>query len=310
MLQQEIPHELAVIDIDDDPDLQAMYGGKVPLLQVGPYTLEAPFTLDQLRWKLMAARDGHAQRSMDLGNIYLHKEERRRMLSRGERLSYWISQRYLLLLNLLIFLYVGLPFLAPVLMQAGLPGLARPIYAAYSITCHQLAYRSWFLFGEQPVYPRQAAGLEHMLSYAEATGLNEYDIYQARSYIGNEQVGYKVAYCQRDVAIYAAMLLFGLIYALSGHRIPPLSALLWLLLGMVPVGLDGMSQLLSQLPNWPFWAYRESTPLMRTLTGGLFGFTTAWFGFPLVEETMEETRLLLVTKIARIRASEKETRRR
>ena len=306
-LQKEIPHELAIVDVDSDPSLGAIYGDKVPMIKAGPYTVEAPFDLKQLRWKLMAARDGHAQRTQDLGRLYLRKEERRRMLTAGERLSYWISNRYLLLLNLLIFLYVGLPFLAPVLMKAGLPKLAKPIYAVYSVACHQLAFRSWFLFGEQAAYPRQAAGMEGLISYGEATGLNEQDIYQARNYIGNETIGYKVDYCQRDVAIYAAMFLFGLIYGISGRRIPPLAMWLWVLMGMVPAGIDGMSQLLSQLPHWPFWAYRESTPLLRTLTGGLFGFATAWFGYPLVEETMEETRALLAIKIARIKSSEKES---
>jgi hypothetical protein len=35
------------------------------------------------------------------------------------------------------------------------------------------------------------------------------------------------------------------------------------------------------------------------LTGGLFGLTTAWFGFPVIEETMEETRQILAAKRAR-----------
>jgi hypothetical protein len=38
---------------------------------------------------------------------------------------------------------------------------------------------------------------------------------------------------------------------------------------------------------------------MRTLTGFLFGFTTAWFGYPLVEETMADTRRYLEEKFAR-----------
>jgi hypothetical protein len=46
--------------------------------------------------------------------------------------------------------------------------------------------------------------------------------------------------------------------------------------------------------------YRESTPFLRTLTGGLFGLTTAWFGYPYVEETMRDARELLTTKITRI----------
>jgi uncharacterized membrane protein len=185
-------------------------------------------------------------------------------------------------------------------MHVGLPGLAKPIYTVYSATCHQLAFRSWFLFGDQVVYPREAANVEGLDTFGNVTGINENALLDARRFIGDEQIGYKVAFCERDVAIYAAILLFGLLYAASKERIPALPWYLWFLIGWAPIGLDGFSQLLSQLPNWSFWAYRESTPFLRTLTGGLFGFTTAWFGYPLLKETFEETRVLLATKIARL----------
>jgi uncharacterized membrane protein len=306
-LQVEIPHNLVVVDVDTDPDLQAAFGERVPVVNSGPFTVDPPFGLKELRWKLMAARDWHIQQAEDFGEQYLKKVDRRQVLTTGERLSYWLTKHFLFLLNFLIFVYVGLPFMAPVFMHAGLPVLAKPIYAAYSITCHQLSFRSWFLYGEQPAYPRQAAGVKDWLSYGQATGLNEGDLLTARKFVGNDDVGYKVAYCERDVAIYAAMLLFGLLYALFGRRIPPLPWYLWVLIGMVPIGLDGLSQLISQLPGWTLWAYRESTPLMRTLTGGLFGFTTAWFGFPLFEETMQDTRLYLASKIARLAAENDQT---
>ena len=67
----------------------------------------------------------------------------------------------------------------------------------------------------------------------------------------------------------------------------------------MPIGLDGLSQLFSQ-PPFNFWAFRESTPYVRVLTGALFGFATAWFGYPLVEETMAETRQIMAAKWARI----------
>jgi uncharacterized membrane protein len=187
-------------------------------------------------------------------------------------------------------------------MNAGMPALARPIYSVYGAVCHQMAFRSWFLFGDQPVYPRQAAGVEGFTTYGEATGLNEEDLLEARRFIGNEEVGYKVAYCERDVAIYGAMLLFGLVFVVSGRRIPSLPWYGWVLIGIAPIGIDGFSQLLSQIPGWPFWDYRESTPLLRTLTGGLFGFSTAWFGFPLIEESMAETRVNFAAKKARLDA--------
>ena len=123
----------------------------------------------------------------------------------------------------------------------------------------------------------------------------------ARQFIGNATLGYKVAVCERCVAIYAAIVLFGLIYGMMKRRIPSLHWMLWFLIGIVPIGIDGFYQLLSQF-NWPWLAtylpYYESTPFMRVLTGGLFGFMTAWFAFPSIEESMKDTREVLIKKFA------------
>ena len=75
-----------------------------------------------------------------------------------DRIFYTLARRWLLFFNLALAIYVGLPMLAPVLMNAGLTGPANIIYRAYSPMCHQLASRSFFLFGEQPAYPRAIAG--------------------------------------------------------------------------------------------------------------------------------------------------------
>lgn len=300
-LQEDFPHEIKLVDIDEEESLKAAYKDKIPVVAVGPYTLDAPFDRKKLKMTLSAAQDSIAGKKEFGGKKYRKREERRQLLTTGDRISYWFSRNYLKALNGFIFLYVGLPFLAPILMNAGLTGLARPIYSVYGAACHQLAFRSWFLFGEQEAYPRAAAGVDELTTYGEATGLSEENLWEARGYIGNEQLGYKVAFCERDVAIWGAMLMFGLIYAYSKRRIPPLPWYVWFVIGIGPIGLDGFSQLLSQLPNFTLWAYRESTPFLRTLTGGLFGFTTAWFGFPLVEETMLETRTLLAAKIARLK---------
>jgi uncharacterized membrane protein len=132
-----------------------------------------------------------------------------------------------------------------------------------------------------------------VLSLSQATGLSEGpsadDLFKARSFTGNEKVGYKVALCERDVAIYAGILLFGVLFSLTRYRLPGLPWYLWILIGVVPIALDGFSQLLSQ-PPLSFWAFRESTPALRVLTGFLFGFCTAWFGYPVVEETFREMR--------------------
>lgn len=305
-LQKEIPHELAVVDIEADPALQAAYGERVPVIQVGPYTLDAPFDQNKLRMTLGAARDSHVQQKDD--KYYKKRVKRGRRLSGADKFTFWLSRHYLAVLNVFLLLYVGLPFLAPVLIHSGHPRLARPIYIAYGAVCHQLAYRSWFLYGDQPFYPREAANVEGYLSYEEATGRpagnTNREVFDARAFTGEElggTIGYKVAFCQRDVAIYGAMFLFGVLFAITRRRIPPLPWFLWMVIGVGPIALDGGSQLLSQFVNLPFLAFRESTPFLRTFTGMMFGFMTAWFGFPLLQETFDDAHLLVVSKMERLK---------
>ena len=42
-LQKDYPHQVVSIDIDENPDLLKKYGFEIPVIQVGPYTLKAPF---------------------------------------------------------------------------------------------------------------------------------------------------------------------------------------------------------------------------------------------------------------------------
>jgi uncharacterized membrane protein len=304
-LQSEIKHRLVEVFVDDNADLFRQYGDRVPVVEVGPYRKYAPFTRQELAVTLGAARDRQNSLERIDSPQYQERVRRGQMIDGGDRLTWWISRNYLWVINLILLLYVGLPFLAPVLMKTGLPQPARVIYLAYSPLCHELGFRSWFLFGEQPYYPRAAAGIEGVKTFGDVTGLNENDLLAARNYVGNETVGYKVALCQRDVALYLGILIFSIIFALTGRRIKPLPWWAWVLFGILPIGLDGFSQLISQLGIPGFAAilpYRESTPFLRTLTGFLFGFTTAWFGIPYIEESMRESRALLVKKFAIVNA--------
>jgi uncharacterized membrane protein/glutaredoxin len=304
-LRPEYPHQVQIIDIDQDPKLQKAYADRVPVVQIGPYQLQAPITRDQLVITLGAAldREKHAAAIDDatLGGSTATQ------LSTGERFSLWITQHYLAVFNFVIFIYLGLPFLAPILMKNNITKPAHVIYSGYSFMCHQLAFRSMFLFGEQVVYPRSTAGVDNLFPYESATGNNPEDLLAAREFVGNEVVGYKVALCERDIAIYAGILTFGLLFAITGRKIPPLPWYLWIVLGILPIGLDGFTQLLSQL-GIPFInaviPYRESTPMLRYLTGFLFGLSTAWFGYPLVESSMRDTRQILERKLKRIQANQ------
>ena len=294
-LKTEIPHELVEIDIDSDPVLVERYKEIVPVAQVGPYKLEALFTETDLRVALAAARDGLWRSQAEV------TVPRRHAIILNKAVLF-LSRHWLAMINLIFFLYVGLPFTAPLLMRAGETRTALWIQRIYSPHCHQLAYRSWFLFGEQPVYPLESTNLS-LTPYAEATGLDGDDYWEAKGFIGNERLGYKVVLCQRDIATWGSMLAAGLIFGLLRTRIKPLPILIWLLVGVLPIALDGGTQILSEFPFLSF-PHRESTPFLRTVTGMLFGVMNVWMAFPYLEESMNDVRILVTSKLA---AAEKRT---
>ena len=314
-LQEKYPHHLVEIDIDQDIALQERYGNAIPVVEVGPYLLQAPISAPELAMSLGAAQDRQTHLTRTGDDLYRQRVQRGSTISRGDQFAYWFSRQYMLVFTLLLFVFVSLPVLAPVLMKAGATQPANVIYTLYSPLCHQFGFRSFFLFGEQPYYPLVETGIAgegtDLLDFESATGITGlhdaagHARLDARHYHGNEEVGYKLALCERDMAIYSAMLLFALIFWLSGRRIPPLHWAIWLLVGWGFIGLDGFSQLISQF-EIPALAnilpYRESTPFLRVLTGFLFGFSTAWFGFPHLEESMRETRQIYIKKFAHQRA--------
>jgi uncharacterized membrane protein len=306
-LKEKFPHELLEVDVASDPVLQKAYEGQVPVIEVGPYSLKSPFDKQKLEMTLGAASDREGQLKR-LGREDRHDPKRTgKAGAGGDRLMFWISRHYLAILNVFILFYFGLPIAAPALMKAGAPIPAGVIYTLYKPLCHQFGFRSFFLFGEQAYYPLAEAGVAGVKTFEEATGIVDvhdptgFSRFEARDYIGNETVGYKVALCERDIAIYGSILLFGLVYAVTGRRLKPLHWMMWIVIGMGPIGLDGFSQLFSQM-EWSWLVqlvpYRESTPLLRALTGGLFGFATAWFAYPNMEESMAETRQFFVKKFA------------
>jgi len=311
-LQTDYPHRLVEVDIESDALLLKRYLEKVPVVEVGPYRLSAPISVQSLRMTLGAANDRRSQLQSVGDPTYLSRVEKGQTVTGGDRISLFLSKHYLLLLNLFVLLYVGLPVLAPVLMARGVEGPARILYRLYSPLCHQFAFRSFFLFGEQAFYPLAEAEIQGVVSFQEATRIEGVESptsvtrLEARAFVGNETVGFKMALCERDIAIYAALLLFGLGFAATGRRAPPLHWLVWILAGVAPIGIDGFSQILSQF-GWSWLSavlpYRESSPFLRVLTGSLFGFMTAWFAYPNIEANMRDTRQLLIKKFAVSRAS-------
>jgi uncharacterized membrane protein len=304
VLQEAIPHNLTVIDIDTEPLFHNTYAMDIPVVEAGGFKLKAPFTQQDLKRTLMAAVDQPQQLEKNNNKAYQMSTSSSQSISTADHFSYWFSKHYMAVFNFFLLLYIGIPFLAPVFKKIGWNGPAEVVYKVYSPLCHQWAFRSFFLFGEQAYYPHEAANVPGVLSFEQVSGItdvNDPSRNQARIFEGSPSLGYKVALCERDVAIWGAMALFGLLYAVTGRRLPKMHWAVWILAGMIPIGLDGFSQLFSQIPIafiQTYLPYRESTPFLRVLTGFFFGLTTAWFMFPLIEETMAETRQSLSKKFA------------
>jgi len=175
-----------------------------------------------------------------------------------------VQRHWLTAANLAVAVFVGLPFLAPILMAAGYDGPAKTIYAAYQVVCHQWAFRSFFLFGPELTY---GPDVLHDLVGAHAM----YGI------VGSPELGYKVAFCERDTAIYLAVLVAGLAYGRLRQRLPELSLTGYALM-ILPMALDGFTQL---------FGWRESTPELRVLTGALFGLASVWLIYPRIDAMFE-----------------------
>lgn len=203
---------------------------------------------------------------------YVHEIEPKPTDVWAQRITYvlthfmrWFSAHWLLIANLAVAIYVGLPLLAPVLMHAGRERSARLLYLLFRPLCHQLPERSFFFYGAQWIYSRnqlnQLAG--HLVP---------------PRYTGNPQIGYKVAICQRCVAIYLSMLLFGMLFTAVRNLLRPLP-IMALFAIIASLAVDGLGQLLG------LWT---STWASRAITGGMFGLGCVWFAYPYLERGMTE----------------------
>ncbi len=206
-------------------------------------------------------------------------EGAKRVNAAVNRIAAGIARHWLAVFNVMVAIFVGLPFLAPVLMDAGATGPANLIYRVYSVTCHQLPERSIFLYGHDHFYSIQALEAEGFLP-AGASFLQR----QALRWPGSAEAGWKVALCQRDVAIYASILISGLLFGLVRSILRPRATWpkmpVWMfILLLAPIAIDGVTQL---------FGWRDSFPLLRFLTGALMGSATVWFAYPHIEDAMQD----------------------
>ena len=229
-----------------------------------------------------------------------------------ERFELWLSRHWLALFNTFVGVVVVLPYLAPVLMWLGLTGLADRIYFLYVILGHQLPQRSIFLFGPQLMY-----SLPEITAFTHS--INPLAL---KEFVGNADLGWKVAYSDRLMAWYGGFWIASLVYATIRRRVRPLP--FWgLILFSLPMFIDGVTHTISdiQIANqfgagfrdtnlWlaqltnnalPVWfvagdALGSFNSIMRWISGALFGIGLAWFLLPWAENTFVYRRVELESK--------------
>jgi len=236
------------------------------------------------------------------------------MTVRSNRWLYWLSKHWMLAFSLIFGLYVGLPFLAPVLMAIGLEFPAKIIYTIFSFLCHQLPQRSFFLFGQQTMYP--------LSDFKAIFGAETINLFALRQMIGNPEMGWKVAWSDRMVSMFTSILLFAWLWFPLRKRLPGLG---WkgMVLLVLPMAIDGFTHMVSDfagigqgirdtntwlavLTNYSFPptfyagdALGSFNSIMRLLTGILFGLGVVWFGFPYLDDYFSEIKTQIQGKFQR-----------
>jgi uncharacterized membrane protein len=194
-----------------------------------------------------------------------------------------------------LFVYSLLPFISPVAFKLNLNGLGQGIQYVYQIFCHQRVERSMFLFADDGLVKFYTIEQLEEIGYIKATdkpGIygDGWELYQY-PYWGNEQIGYKVAYCIRDIGLYLGLSfasLFLYIYILKKKKIVWLKWY-WVLLLCLPMMIDGVFQtFLEILGPYILGSYYDlkwvapyvSNIDKRWISGLLFGIGFAFIVIP------------------------------
>jgi uncharacterized membrane protein len=238
---------------------------------------------------------------------------RRGLVISLDKLILTFSRHWMLVFDVMLGLYAGLPFLAPILMHVGSTGPANVIYGFYSTQCHQMPQRSFFLFGPKAMFS---------LAEIQAAWVKTNNPLILRQFIGNAAMGWKVAWSDRMVSMYISLLFFSLAWQALRRPARPLP---WwgFILSLSVMALDGGTHFISDLSGiglgfrysnaWLAALTAHTLPAtfyagdalgsfnsyMRILSGVLFGLGTVWFIFPYLAVGFSDLRRDLEIKLSR-----------
>jgi uncharacterized membrane protein len=193
----------------------------------------------------------------------------------SQSMSKWLARHWYEVFLAIYGLWVLLPFLAPMLINMGWTGTAKGLYFFYSFFCHQLPERSLFLFGQKTMYS---------LNEIQAAWQSTTDPLTLRKFIGNEIMGWKIAWSDRMISFYTSIWLFALILSPFRRKIKPLAV--WgLILLLLPIVIDGGTHMLSE-PAGIGHGFRDTNQWLAAITnnvlpasfyaGDLIGSFNSW----------------------------------
>jgi uncharacterized membrane protein len=203
--------------------------------------------------------------------------------------------------NGFFLLYVGLPFLAPVLLANGYTGAANTIYTLYRAACHQLPARSYFIAGEQvALCQRDVAIYGSLVLGGLVFGLVSHRLksLQLRYYVfflvpvaldgGMQLASGLLGGGVQIIALWIiGLIAIGITMAvLNSQRYLTWHNIIFFMWG--PLALIYLSFNPHYLSNWQ----------LRTLTGFIFGFGTIWFVYPYMEDAFRDIRQEIELKLA------------
>lgn len=171
----------------------------------------------------------------------------------------WISNHWFEVFLIVYGIWIWLPFLAPVFMNLGWEGAGKAIYFIYSLFCHQLPERSFFFFGEKTMYT---------LSEIQAVWQDTVNPMILRQFIGNPEMGWKVAWSDRMISFYSSVWLLALLWYPLRRKVKPLSWWAFALL-LLPMFVDGSTHAVSDLAGIGL-GFRDSNLWLATLTNNSF----------------------------------------
>jgi len=171
----------------------------------------------------------------------------------------WLANHWFALFLAFYGLWVWTPWLAPIFMHMGWNNLGIGIYSIYKFFCHQLPERSFFLFGQKPMYS---------LIEIQAAWPNAVNPLLLRTFIGNPVMGWKVAWSDRMVSFYGSIWILALVWWPFRRKVKPLA--LWgFILLLFPMAIDGGTHFLSDLAGID-QGFRESNQWLALLTNHIF----------------------------------------